>query len=149
MLCKQPESILDCKSDSSLPPLEINPWCVPSALRIEVGSSQVCSHQPPQVLLPSSPSDPLSPQRFPLDPHLLAQHEPHPVPCSRFTHLTSHPFSLWVTFMEQLHPYGVPPPGTGHTNYRFSTAASHPARLALTITAPWWAPSGGSGMLAE
>ena len=74
VLCKQPESVLDRRSDSSLPPLEINAWCVPSALRIEAGSSQVCSHQPPQVPLPSSPSDPLSPQRFPLDPHLPAQH---------------------------------------------------------------------------
>ena len=44
VLCKQPESVLDRRSDSSLPPLEINAWCVPSALRIEAGSSQVCSH---------------------------------------------------------------------------------------------------------
>ena len=42
----------DRRSASSLPPLGRNLWSVPSTLRIQVASSQVCSHQPPQALLP-------------------------------------------------------------------------------------------------
>ena len=52
VLCEQPKSALDCRTASSLPPLGRNPWSVPSTLRIQVDSSQVCSHQPPQALLP-------------------------------------------------------------------------------------------------